>query len=488
MDRRSLAWPGQIKQVPDVVDVKPIQEPVAKCINGTASAEDDQLRAINGGEAIIALPVELVELIAANLTRNEQAALRATCRELGAIMQRSFVASNFTSMRFLLSDAWSMNALVDISRHPIFSKSLWSIRLAPWSLAETSRDKHDRDRSYKYGSRREIEQAADLATKELIWARRRMHRATYQQVREEQRQRWSQSLWQTNFYEALMNFKDVGARLTIDFDDDGCFECENGSKGGKEGSLIDCTCSPACGELRIERRVGWNRPMDCVERKLGSFDGPRVLRSVLAAGCVQDLHMNLWFASIPMKMFSSGVFQKSCEASDLFANLEILEMMLDGPDEENEWDEPSGVDHGVTSYSTGLIAFLSQARNLAVLGLHCRQPRHRREDRTPNIGTANKLLHAEILPKLDTLDLCGWAVSPEERLDMAALSAFLLRRVATIRDVCITYARKDKAHNKEDSAAMQVYLEGPNSGHRLVEFDMLGYLLVNGTASGELAG
>ncbi|KAK5719540.1 hypothetical protein LTR15_008064 [Elasticomyces elasticus] len=487
MDRPSVARFGQFKHAPDVAEVKSIDKPGGKRKNGFASIQTDQTATSTDGEAITALPVELVELIAANLTRNEQAALRATCRELGAIMQRSFVASNFTSMRFLLSDAWSMSALVDISRHPIFGKSLWSIRLAPWSLAETSRDKHDRDRSYKYGSRREIEQAGDLATKELIWARRRMHRATYQQVREEQRQRWSQCLWQTNLYEALMNFKDVGARLTIDFDDDGCFECENGGKGGKEGSLIDCTCSPACGGLRIERRVGWDRPLDCVERKLGSFDCPRVLRSVLAAGCVQDLHMNLWFASIPMKLFSSGVFQKSCEASDLFANLEILELMLDGPDEENEWDELSGVDYGVKSYATGLIAFLSQARNLTVLGLHCRQPRHRREDRTSNIGTANKLLHAEILPKLDTLDLCGWAISPEERLDLAALSAFLLRRVATIHDVCITYARKDRAHNKEDSAAMKVYLEGPNSGHQLVGFDMLGYLLVDSTASVEYA-
>ncbi|KAK5742085.1 hypothetical protein LTR17_003593 [Elasticomyces elasticus] len=472
MDRRSLAWSGQIKQAPDIVDVKPIKEPVAKCKDGTASAEDDQLRTINGGEAIIALPVELVELIAANLTRNEQATLRATCRELAAKMQRLFVASSLTSVRFLLSDAWSMDALVEISRHPIFSKTLRTVRLAPWSLAQTFRDSQDRDRSYKYGSRRAIENVEDPATKEMTWAKRELHRATYQQVREEQRQSWAQASWQAAFSKALMNFKQVGARLTIDLDDDGCFECEDGSKHGRgvstrEGSLIDCTCPPACGELRIERQVGWHRPLDCVERSLGSFDGRRVLHSVVTAGCVQDLHM---------------VFKNSCKTSDLFANLELLELMLDGPDEKDEGAVLPGVQHGIASYSTGLIAFLCQARNLTVLGLHRRQPRHRRKDCTPNIGLANKLLRTGNLPdKLDTLDLCGWAVGPEERLDLAGLSAFLLHRVATIRDVCITYARKDKAHNKKDATAMKVYLEGPNSGHQLEDFDMLGYLLVDGT-------
>ncbi|KAK3641628.1 hypothetical protein LTR56_011230 [Elasticomyces elasticus] len=461
MDRRSLAWSSQIKQAPDIVDVKPVEEPVAKCKNGTASAEDDQFRAINGGEAITALPVELVELIAANLTRNEQATLRATCRELAAKMQRLFVVSSFTSMRFLQSDAWSMNALVDISRHPIFSKTLRTVRLAPWSLAQTFRDGQDRDRSYKYGSRREIEHVGDPATNEMIWSKRKLHRATYQQVREEQRQSWAQSSWQAALFKALVNFKQIGARLTIDFDDDGCFECEDGSKDGRgasarEGSLIDCTCPAACGELRIERQVGWHRPLDCVERSLGSFDGRRVLHSVVTAGC---------------------------KTSDLFANLELLELMLDGPDEGDEGDVLPSVQHGNASYSTGLIAFLCQARNLTVLGLHRRQPRHRRKDWTPHIETANKLLHAEILPKLDTLDLCGWAIIPEERLDLAALSAFLLRRVATIRDVCITYARKDKAHNKEDSAVMKVYLEGPNSGHQLEHFEMLGRPLVSRTAS-----
>ncbi|KAK5682090.1 hypothetical protein LTS10_005215 [Elasticomyces elasticus] len=226
--------------------------------------------------------------------------------------------------------------------------------------------------------------------------------------------------------------------------------------------------------------------MDCVGKDLDSFDGPGVLRSVLAAGFHEDLDLSMWFVSLPMKMFSDTTFENICRASDLFANLESLRLMLDGPDEEEDGDKLPGVEHHITSYSAGLIAFICQARNLTDLGLYRGQPRHRPEGWTPNIRTANKLLRAENLPKLETLNLCGWAVDPGERLDLAGLSAFLLRSVATIRDVWITYARKDKAHNEEDSTAMKVYLEGPNSGHQLEHFEMLGRPLVNRTASLEM--
>ncbi|KAK4950607.1 hypothetical protein LTR10_010600 [Elasticomyces elasticus] len=440
MDRPSFALSGELKQAPDAVDVRPVGEPGAKCKHGTANVEDDQHATTKGGEAFLALPVELVELIAANLTRNEQATLRATCRELAAKMQRLF-ASSFRSMRFLLSDAWSMNALVDISRHPIFSKTLKSIRLAPWSLAETWRDDYDRDRSYKFGNSREIEQVEDLAAREIIWARRKTHRATYERVREEQRQMWVESLWQTTFYEAAVNFGEVGARPTFDFDNELCFECEDTSecedqsKNRREGELIDCTCPAACGERRIERRVGWNRPLDCVGKDLDSFDAPSVLRTVLAAGSLEYLNLSMSF--------------KTRGTSYL----------------------------GLSTISQAI------ARNLTFLSLHREQPRHWPKDWTPNIRTANKLLRAENLPKLFALNLWGWGVGPGERLDLAGLSAFLLRSVATIRDVWITYARKDKAYFEEDSTAMKVYLEGPNSGHQLERFEMLGRPLVKRTAS-----
>ncbi|KAK5719542.1 hypothetical protein LTR15_008066 [Elasticomyces elasticus] len=95
----------------------------------------------NTGDALPSLPVELVEHLATFLANWDLLAMRATCGELAAKIKRPYSKAHFTGNKsFLLPDEWSMQALVGISSHPVFSKTITSISLLPLMLMDTTEE------------------------------------------------------------------------------------------------------------------------------------------------------------------------------------------------------------------------------------------------------------------------------------------------------------------------------------------------------------
>ncbi|KAK5742088.1 hypothetical protein LTR17_003596 [Elasticomyces elasticus] len=201
---------------------------------------------VSANNTLVNLPAEIIEQIAGLLPKPDLSTMRATCHVLAANSQRPYIRANFMAKRFLLADSWSMQALVDISCHPVFSKTMMSVELVPWMLLETNvREFHAR--------RKESGLPASVcAHKQWI---------EYERVRAEQEQQFTSiTSWQSCLSKALKNFNASGAKLSIAFDEQDCAIC---------WASQDTHCSTACGEIRLGHAVGWDYCFDKMSCRRG---------------------------------------------------------------------------------------------------------------------------------------------------------------------------------------------------------------------------
>ncbi|KAK5725233.1 hypothetical protein LTR17_013102 [Elasticomyces elasticus] len=187
------------------------------------------------GDALPSLPVELVEHLATFLASWDLLAIRATCRELAAKIQRPYSKAHFTANKsFLLPDEWSMQALIGISSHPVFSKTITSVSLLPLMLMDTTEDEF-----YARGEWFGLPYGAEHATAEERIAMRQVDWTAYQHTRARQEQYWASQSWHKPLSGALKNFAANGASIELHFRRD-----HDRRKSNRNGPL-------ACGELRL---------------------------------------------------------------------------------------------------------------------------------------------------------------------------------------------------------------------------------------------
>ena len=86
---------------------------------------------------ILRLPVELIEWIASYLDRTELLDLRYACRDLEARTSSITASTFFKDRTFLMADEYSLDTLCEISRHPLYQKSIKVIRLSLLTLRRT---------------------------------------------------------------------------------------------------------------------------------------------------------------------------------------------------------------------------------------------------------------------------------------------------------------------------------------------------------------
>ena len=70
------------------------------------------------------LPPETFEIVADNLDPTDLLATRLVSRDIASKTLRTYTKVHFTEKRFLLSDALSIEAAIDIARHPVFGPAL----------------------------------------------------------------------------------------------------------------------------------------------------------------------------------------------------------------------------------------------------------------------------------------------------------------------------------------------------------------------------
>ncbi|KAK4892792.1 hypothetical protein LTR27_008706 [Elasticomyces elasticus] len=387
------------------------------------------------GEALVSLPIELIDSIATFLTRNELAAFRATCRELAAKLQRSFAHDSFTSRKFLLADPWSMNALVEIARHPVFGKTLRTITLAPYHLTKSGGD-------YFFASKR-YEHAIWARNTSAYWRDKIIDRAEYERIYDDQKKFWSSGRWQTLLAQAIANFAASGTEVTIIFDKDACLVCRQCGDPYQR--------YPACGEIRLERLCGWQNPLSLASLSSAYCNTTRLLRSLLGpGGMVSKVVMDQQWTAVPMN-FQDAASERAWKYKDSSPHLTELDLLLHGPGEPKPGHGFRRREAEKESYRLELIDFIRHRGNLKRLVLR------RGTAGQINIATANALLQAKDMPKLHSLELLGWRPGTDARLSLADLSTFLQRHSKTIRRLKITYADDHKADAAEHQAAADLY-------------------------------
>ncbi|KAK4892796.1 hypothetical protein LTR27_008710 [Elasticomyces elasticus] len=327
---------------------------------------------------------ELVELITLCLPHLDQAALRTTCRKLEAKTQRPFALTNFRDKTFLLRDPWSMQSLVDISRHRIFSKVIKNITLVPWQLELRSQS------SYIKPDTQDTE---------------------YKRIRTEHERQWRFSLWQQPLSDALKNLAVVGACVSIEFDTSERDSANHMTLGAEHA------CSP-CGRARLERCMGYEQYVYApLSPSIGwKIDG--MLRTILDSEChVERLVMRQVGASVPTRLFVSSRNQELYAASHTLATLDKIDLSI--------YSTNSCLDD-FDRFVVGFISFIRHARNLKHLTL--------RREIYPNWRTSdplvNALLRADGLPGLCILEMSLWSARAADLLNFLRRHAHTMRRVA----------------------------------------------------------
>ena len=82
---------------------------------------------------LLALPAELLLQVSSYLTTTELCSLRRSCKDVEGTLRHSFTREFFTKRQFMLEEI-SLQALVDISLHPVYSKSLQEVIISLHSV------------------------------------------------------------------------------------------------------------------------------------------------------------------------------------------------------------------------------------------------------------------------------------------------------------------------------------------------------------------
>ncbi|KAK5719536.1 hypothetical protein LTR15_008060 [Elasticomyces elasticus] len=360
------------------------------------------------------LPAELVGLITLCLPHLDQAALRTTGRELEAKTHRPFALTNFSDKTFLLRDPWSMQTLVDISRHRIFMP----LQLEP--------------------------------SIELSCIKADTHHIEYKRIRKEHERQWRFSIWQQSLSDALKNFAVVGACVSIEFDTSERDSTNHITLGAEHA------CSP-CGRARLERCMGYEQYVYVpLSPSIGwKIDG--MLRTILDSGChVERLVMQQVGASVPTRLFVSSRNQELYAASYTLATLDKIDLSI--------YSTNSCLDD-FDRFVDGFISFIRHARQLKHLTL--------RRELYPSWRTSdplvNALLRADGLPGLCILEMPLWSARAADLLD------FLRRHAHTVRRVAMGQMVESEMAEGPDDTGRQLYAEVLDAGVQLEQFSVGGW-------------
>ncbi|KAK5761570.1 hypothetical protein LTS12_008362 [Elasticomyces elasticus] len=346
----------------------------AECLEASAawSAVQDSLED-SGKTGLLSLPAELIEFIAERLPpSSDLLALRSTCRDIESHTRRTFAQANFQAKTFLLCDRQSMQALVDIARHPVFGKLLRSITLAAWRVLDSEDDYHVRDKHYACS--RLNAQGKDM------WLDFRKRRVAHARILEDHQRYWDGRHWLFQISDALRTLAESGQSLQHL-----AFAWRNGA---------------ACGSKRLENVLGYPGCLAQVETTATSMvHGAETLAAILASDCQiarLDLETQLMsFGDLPLgqrlshtRRHAGPTLASAIDGSKILNGLHSLDLFGGCPS--------SGY---LRNHSdTCLANFLAKMPNLEHLSIKtcpCSVPE----------GLIQKFLRHAFMPKLHLLDL-----------------------------------------------------------------------------------
>ncbi|KAK5736355.1 hypothetical protein LTR17_007519 [Elasticomyces elasticus] len=207
---------------------------------------------------ILKLPAELTEVVADDVDAADLRALKLTCRYLNTNVQRAFIRAHFTEQSFILASPESMQALVEMTEHEVYSKVIRKLNL--FVLKMPKKPPHPRGR---YGRRAaaEKEPPRDRDTR----VHKRDVARFYEQNFKKQEEYWRRDEWSVALRKALLNLATRTNGIIIEI------------MGDKS------TLRSACGIRALGRQLEQEDYLDAVPY----YSVPRVklLKAVSEGGC-----------------------------------------------------------------------------------------------------------------------------------------------------------------------------------------------------------
>ncbi|KAI7593938.1 hypothetical protein KC318_g8952 [Hortaea werneckii] len=214
------------------------------------------------------LPVELLEVAASYAQLEDIMSLRLACKELNHQLIRAYERVRYSKLTFYLANRYSMQALEDLSKHPVLGKYMKTIQLAEGQFILWSDRLIYRKDTLPYVRPNTREE------KNALGAIRKVHnRVVYEQDAHLQQAGWQQYLTR-----ALINIKTnvPGASVNI-----------------VAMSAEDAKAFPVIGRIRTERLVGYK---NCFEGE-PDFESQKartahILRAIMDGACpLSVLHL-----------------------------------------------------------------------------------------------------------------------------------------------------------------------------------------------------
>ncbi|KAK5728371.1 hypothetical protein LTR15_001506 [Elasticomyces elasticus] len=380
------------------------------------------------------LPVELLAMIASLLPPKDLLPLRRTCRSLEYATLDVFAGVHFSEKAFIFSDPRSMQALVDISSHAVFSRQLKRVEpsfleLVTAPKARTIRQTEDTHTRTGRALRRSVE--ADYAT--LLC-----------------RQRKFDTVKRTALAQALRNFHASGHQPTL------------------VASASDADDRPLlpCGYQSMIRSVGDSGLLeipDCIETAFC-----RGYRGIpLADFPVSKLQLGSWHRGAPLDMFRySGI-------APSFLQLTDLKLTIAPGDMSDVYPVPRRLLEGRSTFHPSdldaFASFLLSAPNIRTLSLAVDQVDHGLHG-TTFLELANEE-DFTLLPNLRELHLAGFLLPPRHILDFVVSRKSKLRKIhlQQVRDQWLVHDGVDE-HLRQilgDHADVDVKIEDSWNGRWL---------------------
>ncbi|KAI7211759.1 hypothetical protein KC333_g7499 [Hortaea werneckii] len=214
------------------------------------------------------LPLELLEVTASYTQLEDIMSLRLTCKEFNHQLIRAYERVRYSKLTFYLANRYSMQALEDLSKHPVLGKYIKTIQLAEGQFILWS------DRLIYRKDTLPHVRPDTREDKKALGAIRKVHnRVVY-----EQDAHLEQAGWQQYLKRALINIKT---------------NVPNASVNIVAMSAEDAKAFPVVGRIRTERLVGYT---NCFEGKPDfesqSARTAHILRAIMDGACpLSVLHL-----------------------------------------------------------------------------------------------------------------------------------------------------------------------------------------------------
>ncbi|KAK4890499.1 hypothetical protein LTR27_010780 [Elasticomyces elasticus] len=420
--------------LPPVLDRQNLEAAERLEVSSARSALQDGLE--DGGKTgLLSLPAELVELIAERLPpSSDLLALRSTCRDIESHSRRTFAQANFQAKTFLLCDRQSMQALVDIARHPVFGKLLHSITLAAWRVLDSEDDYHARDRFY---ARSRLN-----ALGRDMWFDFRERRVAHARILEDHQRYWDSRYWLSQISDTLQTLAESGQSLH-----QLAFAWRSGA---------------ACGSKRLENVLGYPDCLAQVETTTMSVvHGAETLAAVLASECQidrLDLETQLMsFGDLPLGQrlfhtrrlaFGTTTLARAIDDSKILNGFRSLDLFGGCPS--------SGYlrNHSDTCLSD-ILTKIPNLEHLSIKTCPCSAPE----------GLIQKFLRHAFMPKLISLDLSS------SRVECTDLFRFIKPHAGVLKTVRVEeLIRPPNYQVSSDRVAAVAYAVLLQDGLRLDSF------------------